>query len=240
MCSTWGKWHEETIRIRQGYSTYYMRYWLRLLVVQPIILSYLLPFSMLSPGGIDHNRFMFMPHIIMIYHLMLNYQLIMLLTLDLFCEFQMLIHTTTMSDLKNALMIWDFDASTMSLKIYNSLITFFHDFESNGEIGVVQGIWKTQNLQVWLGLREARTVDIVQINVLIFFEIFFNNAHILSGQHFVGTDDDSIILYSNEISDSVWFGLLKISVDVGHVKVSKITDDFRIIFTHRDYDLLSW
>ena len=56
MCSTWDKCHKETIRIRWGCSTYYMRYWLRLLAVQPIMSSYSWPFSMLSSGGINHNR----------------------------------------------------------------------------------------------------------------------------------------------------------------------------------------
>jgi len=49
-----------------------------------------------------------------------------------------------------------------------------------------------------------------------------------------------IILYSNEISDSVWFGLLKTSVDIKYMKVSKITNDFGIIFVYRDYDFLFW
>jgi len=55
VCGTWGKYHEEIIRIRRGCSTYYMRCWLRLLAVQLIILSYPWLFSMLSPEGIDHN-----------------------------------------------------------------------------------------------------------------------------------------------------------------------------------------
>jgi len=55
MCSTWGKYHEKTIRIRRGCSIYYIRHWLRLLVVQPIMSSYPWPFSMLSSGGINHN-----------------------------------------------------------------------------------------------------------------------------------------------------------------------------------------
>jgi len=85
-----------------------------------------------------------------------------------------------------------------------------------------------------------RTVNIVESMFLFFFEIFFNNTHILSGWCFFDSDDDSIILYSNKISDSIWFGLLKTSVDVGYMKVSKITDDFRIIFAYRNYNLLSW
>jgi len=55
VCSTWGLLHEETIRIRQGDSTYYIRCWLRLIAAQPIMLSYPLPFSMPSPGGINQN-----------------------------------------------------------------------------------------------------------------------------------------------------------------------------------------
>ena len=56
MRHTWGLKHEETTRIKQGNNTFYMRRWLRLHVVQPIILSYPLPMSMLSPGGINCNN----------------------------------------------------------------------------------------------------------------------------------------------------------------------------------------
>ena len=52
---TWEVRHEETTRIKQGSHTYCMRHWLRLYVAQPIISSYLLPMSMLSPGGINRN-----------------------------------------------------------------------------------------------------------------------------------------------------------------------------------------
>ena len=83
----------------------------------------------------------------------------------------------------------------------------------------------------WLGLGKMRTIDVIQVDILNLFEIFFNNTHILSRWHFVGSIDDSIILYLNKISNSVQFGLLKISVDVWYIKVSEITNDFGIFFT---------
>jgi len=55
MWYTRGLKHEETTRIKQGNNIFYMRRWLRLHVAQPIISSYPLPMSMLSPGGIDCN-----------------------------------------------------------------------------------------------------------------------------------------------------------------------------------------
>jgi len=75
-----------------------------------------------------------------------------------------------------------------------------------------------------------RTIDVIQVDILNFI-CFFNNTHILSEWHFVGSIDDSIILYLNEISNSIQFGLLKISVDVWYIKVSEITNDFGIFFT---------
>ena len=59
--------HEETTRIKQGNNTFCMRHWLRLHVAQLIILSYSLPMSMLSPGGIDCNIYTFSIYIITSY-----------------------------------------------------------------------------------------------------------------------------------------------------------------------------
>ena len=43
------------MRTRLSYHIYYMRCWLRLLWYSRSLLSYPLPISMLSPGGIDRN-----------------------------------------------------------------------------------------------------------------------------------------------------------------------------------------
>ena len=55
MKHTWGLEHEETTRIKQGSSIYYMWRWLRLHVAQLIRLSYPLPKSSLFPRGINRN-----------------------------------------------------------------------------------------------------------------------------------------------------------------------------------------
>ena len=43
------------MRTRLGRHSYHMRHWLRLLQHSRSLLSYPLPMSMLTPGGIDHN-----------------------------------------------------------------------------------------------------------------------------------------------------------------------------------------
>ena len=43
------------IKIKWGYNTYYMRYWLRLLQYSQLCCHYLLPYSMLYLWGIDCN-----------------------------------------------------------------------------------------------------------------------------------------------------------------------------------------
>ena len=58
--SSWGKevvQYEDKTRTRLGYNTYCMRRWLRLLRRSWSLSSYSLPMSMLSPGGIDHNKY---------------------------------------------------------------------------------------------------------------------------------------------------------------------------------------
>ena len=52
------------------------------------------------------------------YCLTLNCWLIMFLVADSLCKFQISTQTTTISDLGKALIIHDFDANTMLLKIY--------------------------------------------------------------------------------------------------------------------------
>ena len=49
--------HEGTIKRKWGVCSYYMRYWLRLTVVQPFMSSYPQPISSLYPEDIDHNKF---------------------------------------------------------------------------------------------------------------------------------------------------------------------------------------
>ena len=53
--NTWGN-KMEKMRTRLGYNAYHMRRWLRLLRRSRSSSSYPLPMSMLTPGGIDHNR----------------------------------------------------------------------------------------------------------------------------------------------------------------------------------------
>ena len=53
--NTWEN-NEEKMRTRLGFSAYHMRCWLRLLRHSRSLLSYPLPISMLTPGGIDRNN----------------------------------------------------------------------------------------------------------------------------------------------------------------------------------------
>ena len=52
---TWG-YNEEKIRTRLGYNAYHMRHWLILLRRSWSLSSYSLPMSMLTPGGINHDK----------------------------------------------------------------------------------------------------------------------------------------------------------------------------------------
>jgi len=61
---------------------------------------------------------MLVPQMVVIYFSMLKYWLIMDLTIELFCEFQISTQTIAESKLDDTLIMWDFKVRTISLKMH--------------------------------------------------------------------------------------------------------------------------
>ena len=91
---------------------------------QPIVSLYPQPNFMLYPWGIDRNRFMLVSLIVTMCGLMLKHLLTSILPFMLFWEFQMLIQTTAILDLRNILIIYGWKAKITLLKMWVVLMTF--------------------------------------------------------------------------------------------------------------------
>ena len=60
------------------------------------------------------------------------------------------------------------------------------------------------------------------VNIIDFFDIFFDDTYVLSRSSLTDSYDDSIIFQTDKVCYGIWIGFLKIPINVDNKKVSLI------------------